>query len=129
MPATAYTHTEDPKERLLNAVGDLDGKDIFHNQVLCAVYVAPEKTKGGIIRPDSNIDEDKYQGKVGLIIKMGPRAFVSDDRWSWPDDMGVGDWVWYRISDTVSVTINKQPCRILDDVDVKGRVDQPDGVW
>lgn len=129
MPATAYTHEEDPRERLLRAIGDISHKDIFHNQVLCAVYIAPEKTAGGIIRPQQNVDEDKYQGKVGLIIKMGPLAFKSDDKWIWPDDMGVGDWVWYRISDTVGVTINGQMCRILDDVDVKGRTDHPDGVW
>lgn len=129
MPATAYAHEEDPKEALLAKVGDLDAKDIFHNQVLCAVYIAPEMTKGGIIRPQQNVDEDKYQGKVGLIIKLGPRAFVSDSKWWWPEDIGVGDWVWYRISDTVAVTVNGQPCRIIADVDVKGRTDQPDGVW
>lgn len=129
MPATAYTHDQDPKEKLLAAVGDVSGVDIFHNQVLVAVYIAPEKTKGGIIRPQQNVDEDKYQGKVGLVIKLGPRAFISDDKWSWPEDMGEGDWVFYRISDTVGVTINGQTCRIIDDVDVKGRAEHPDEVW
>lgn len=129
MPATAFAHDIDPKAKLLADLGDLSGAEVFHNQVLCAVYIAPEKTRGGIIRPQSNIDEDRYQGKVGLIIKCGPRAFVSDAKWQWPDDMGVGDWVWYRISDTTGVTVNGQTCRILDDVDVKGRLAQPDGVW
>lgn len=129
MPATQFAHEGDPKAKLLDAVGDVDGVDIFHNQVLVAVYIAPEKTKGGIIRPQQNIDEDKYQGKVGLIIKLGPNAFISDAKWSWPEDMSVGDWVFYRISDTVGVTVNGQTCRILDDVDVKGRVEKPDDVW
>lgn len=129
MPATQFAHEVDPKQKLLEAVGDVSEVDIFHNQVLCAVYIAPEKTKGGIYRPQQNIEEDKYQGKVGLILKVGPRAFVSDTKWQWPDDMEVGDWVFYRISDTVGVTINGQMCRILDDVDVKGRLPHPDGVW
>jgi co-chaperonin GroES (HSP10) len=129
MPATAFAHDEDPKTKLLAAVGDVAGVDIFHNQVLCAVYIAPEKTKGGIIRPFSNVDEDKYQGKIGLIVKCGPHAFESDRKWSWPDDMAVGDWVFYRVSDSVACTINGQACRILDDVDVKGRVKHPDLVW
>jgi co-chaperonin GroES (HSP10) len=129
MPATAYTHTEDPREKLLAAFGDISGAEIFHNQVLVAVYIAPEKTKGGIIRPQTNIDEDRYQGKVGLILKCAPRAFEPDPKWQWPDDIGVGDWVFYRISDTVAATLNGQACRLIDDVDIKGRVDHPDLVW
>ena len=43
----------DPRKALLDAVGDLSGFDIFHNQILVAIYVRPEKTSGGIIRPDA----------------------------------------------------------------------------
>ena len=129
MPATAFAHTEDPRAKLLKEVGDVSGVDIFHNQVLCGVYIAPERTAGGIIRPLTNIDEDKYQGKVGLILKLGPRAFESDAKWQWPEDMGLGDWVFYKVSDTVGVTINGQLCRVIEDVDVKGRLAHPDGVW
>lgn len=129
MPATAYTHVEDPKEALLRAVGDVSDVEIFHNQVLVAVYIAPEKTKGGIIRPQTNVEEDKYQGKVGLILKCGPNAFISDAKWQWTIQLGEGDWIFYRISDTVGVTINGQMCRILADVDVKGWVKHPDMIW
>jgi co-chaperonin GroES (HSP10) len=129
MPATAFAHDVDPKTKLLEAVGDISDVEIFHNQVLVAVYIAPEKTKGGIIRPQQNVDEDRYQGKLGLILKCAPRAFASDSKWQWPEDMGEGDWVFYRVSDTIPLTINGQPCRIVDDVDVKGRVQQPDVVW
>lgn len=129
MPSTAYAHTEDPVQKLVDALGDIDGVEVFHNQVVCAIYIAPEKTKGGIIRPISNVDEDRYQGKVGLIIKLGPQAFAKDAKWTWPDDMAVGNWVWYRASDGFACRINGVDCRILDDVDIKGRADQPDRVW
>jgi co-chaperonin GroES (HSP10) len=129
MPATAFAHDIDPKTKLLEAVGDISDVEIFHNQVLVAVYIAPEKTKGGIIRPYQNVEEDKYQGKIGLILKCAPRAFVSDAKWQWPDDMGEGDWVFYRVSDTIPCTVNGQACRIVDDVDVKGRAGDPDRVW
>jgi co-chaperonin GroES (HSP10) len=129
MPATAFAHDVDPKAKLIEAVGDVTDVEVFHNQVLCAVYIAPEKTRGGIIRPPSNIEEDRYQGKLGLILKCGPRAFESDTKWTWPEDMGEGDWVFYRVSDTIACTINGQSCRLIDDIDVKGRVQQPDRVW
>lgn len=129
MPATAFAHDKDPRQKLLDELGDLNGVEILHNLVLCAVYIAPEKTKGGIIRPYQNVEEDKFQGKVGLIVKCGPRAFESDAKWQWPEDMGVGDWVFYRVSDTGPMTVNGQTCRLMEDIDVKGRQDHPDRVW
>lgn len=128
MPATAYLHVVDPKEELLKKIGDVSDCEVFHNQVLCAIYLAPEKTAGGIIRPDSNRDEDKHQGKVALIVKMGPKAFAPDEKWSWPE-MNVGDWVYYRVSDGWSLTVNRVLCRILHDDDIRGRVQDPDQVW
>jgi co-chaperonin GroES (HSP10) len=129
MPATAFAHDVDPKTKLLEQLGDLSGVEVFHNQVLCAVYIAPEKTKGGIIRPYQNVEEDKYQGKVGLVVKCAPRAFASDAKWQWPEDISEGDWVFYRVSDTVALTVRGVACRIVDDVDVKSRINDPDLVW
>lgn len=71
---------KDPKQALFDAVGDVSGYDIFHNQVLVAIYVRPNITAGGIWRPDENVKEDEYQGKVGLVIKTGPAAFKDTDR-------------------------------------------------
>ena len=129
MPATAFQHTEDPRQKLLDELGDLSGVELWHNQVLCAIYVAPEKTAGGIIRPQSNIEEDIHQGKIGLIVKTGPRAFASDVKWQWPDDVSEGDWVFYKVSDGWACTVNRVKCRMLEDIDVKGRADAPDRVW
>lgn len=129
MPATAYAHEIDPKQKLLDELGDISEVELWHNQVLCAIYVAPERTAGGIIRPLSNVEEDVHQGKIGLIVKMGDQAFASDAKWQWPDDIGLGDWVFYKVSDGWAVTINRVKCRILEDVDVKGRVQHPDQVW
>lgn len=132
MPATLMLHTKDPREALLEKIGPVDDVEVFHNQVLVAVYIAPEKTAGGIIRPDSNRDEDRHQSKVGLIIKTGPTAFQNTDEWSWPDDMSVGDWVYFRVSDGWNCTVNASRdnlCRMLDDVLVRGRIKHPDQVW
>lgn len=129
MPAVAMLHIDDPRQVLLDKIGDLSGVEVFHNKVLCAIYIAPEKTAGGIIRPLSNVEEDRHQGKVALIVKAGDMAFHPEGSWSWPADIGVGDWVYYRVSEGWAVTINGQPCRMLDDADIKGRIQRPDQVW
>lgn len=120
----------DPKRALFEAVGDLSGLDIFHNQVLVAIYVRPEKTAGGIIRPGDNIKEDEYQGKVGLVVKRGPAAFLDTAE---EDFLGqsveVGDWVVFKVGDGWQITIRDTACRILTDRTVRMRTKNPEDVF
>jgi len=126
----AMEHDVDPKKTLLKKVGDISDIEIFNNQILCAVYVRPEKTKGGIVLPDQHRAEDKIQGKVGLVLKKGPMAFVDDtDNWFVDADINVNDWIVFRPSDGWSITVHGVLCRILDDINVRGRIQHPDQVW
>ncbi len=132
--ATRATHS--PSEPLLDAAGDLDDYEVFHNLVLVATYIAPEKI-GSIIMPDRKIDEDRFQGKIGLVLKVGPCAFVDDARGKYG---GVfvepGDWVIYRPSDGHELFIRDRrtlndglSCRLIEDVFIKGRISRPDLVY
>lgn len=132
MPAVAMLHEKDPKQALIDKIGSVEEVELFHTQVLVAVYIRPEQTRGGIILTEQNRDEDKHQGKLGLILKTGPAAFQGDDKWSWPEGVGVGDWVFFRASDGWAMTVNGHRdnlCRVLADVDIKGRIQHPDQVW
>ena len=68
-------HGDDPKGKLINEIGDISDIEIFNNQILVGVYIRPEKTKSGLYLSDKYRDEDRFQSKVGLILKMGPSAF------------------------------------------------------
>jgi co-chaperonin GroES (HSP10) len=126
----AMEHDVDPKKTLLKKLGNLENIEIFNNQILCAVYVRPEKTKGGIVLPEAYRSEDKVQGKVGLIVAMGSSAFVDEtNTWFVDCDVNLHDWIIFRPSDGWSITVNGVLCRILDDVDVRGRITHPDRAW
>ena len=130
MPARSMFHVVDARDEHLNRLGDISKLEVCHNQVVCMIYRRPEQTQSGIILPDQNRDEDKYQGKVGLIVKLGPTAFKdASGGWQWPEDIGLGDWVYYRASDGWALAVNQQDCRQLDDTDIRGRVDEPDKIW
>ena len=88
MPHMVMTHDEDPKDAILAALGDIEKFKVFHNEVVVAVYLRPEKTKSGIFLPDSHRDEDRHQSKVGLVVKMGPEAF-DDPNGNWFRDVNV----------------------------------------
>ena len=130
MPFMVMEHSTDPKQALKKEVGNVDNVEVFNNQVLVAVYTRPEKTKSGIYLTSGTRDEDKIQSKVGLVLKKGPQAFVDpSNNWFEGIDISLDDWVFFRPSDGWSVTINNVVCRMLDDTNIRGRIQAPDQVW
>jgi co-chaperonin GroES (HSP10) len=130
MPFMIMQHETDPKQKLLDDIGDISAFEIFNNQILIAIYIRPNKTKSGIYLSDQSREEDKVQGKVGLVVKKGPAAFV-DETSEWFKDISVdlNDWVVIRPSDGWAITVNNVLCRIVDDTAVRGKIDVPDRVW
>jgi len=130
MPFMTMEHEDDPRKKLLEELGDISNVEVFQNQLLVAVYIRPQKTKSGLYLTDKTTDEDRYQAKVGLLVKKGPSACVdTDGEWFNGINYELGDWLVHRPSDGWSITVNGVLCRMLDDITVKGRVDHPDRVW
>lgn len=129
MPHMPMLHEKDPKLAILEEIGDLSKVELFHNQVLLAVYLRPTKTKSGLILTDNHVDEDRYQSKVGLLVKKGPAAFEQDENWFNGMTFHDHDWLVFRPSEGWSITVNNVLCRIFDDVNIKGRVADPDAVY
>ena len=128
--AYVMDHALDPKKELISVLGDTSNVEIFNNQILVAIYIRPEKTVGGIILTNTIRDEDKWQGKIGLVIKKGPSAFVDDNKnWFNGITLDVNDWVIFRPSDGWGLTINGIMCRLLEDTVIRGRVSHPDQVF
>jgi len=123
------SHEEDPTQKLLDQLGDISEIELFHNQVLLAVYLRPEKTKSGLILTADHLDEDKYQSKVGLLVKRGPLAFEQDGNWFTGMTFQDHEWLIFRPSDGWSITVNGVLCRIFDDISIKGRAPHPDSVY
>jgi co-chaperonin GroES (HSP10) len=130
MSFVAMHHETDPAEKLLADLGDLSQIELFNNQILVAVYIRPQKTKSGLYLSDRTVDEDRFQSKVGLLVKMGPAAFEeNDDGWFKGQTFKLNDWLFFRPADGWSITVNGVLCRIMNDTQVKGRIAAPDQVW
>ena len=129
MRSIKMEHAEDPRQTLVNEIGDLSEVKIYNNWILCAVYKRPEKTASGIFLTDGTRKEDEYQGKVGLVVKKGPIAFQDDSNTSFfGQDVEIGDWVVFRPSDGWSLNINGTLCRMLQDTQIRLVVNDPDVV-
>ena len=126
-------HEEDPRQKLLNDIGDLSELNLFHNNVLVALYLRPDTGELGgkpFYLADKTRDEDKYQGIVGLVVKKGPAAFVEDaNQRFYGCNVEVGDWVFFRASDGLLTKVKGVFCRRFADTDIQGTVPEPGYVY
>jgi co-chaperonin GroES (HSP10) len=129
-------HSVDPADEILSRVKNLQNFELFGNQVLIGVYQRPEKTKSGIILTEQTRGEDAFQGKAGLVLKLGPAAFVSDDNYDFKgQSVTVGDWVAIFVSDGRKIELQdpntgeKQLCRLVEDQHIRLKIPAPDVVW
>src|SRR5690242_12224842 len=115
---TKLSQAKNPKVALISEVGDISKVELMGNRVLIAIYIAPEKTAGGLYRPTSQIKEDVYQGTVGLVMKLGPQAFKDEPEtktFFHEQTVKTGQWVVFRPGDAKRVQINGVDCRMVED--------------
>jgi co-chaperonin GroES (HSP10) len=146
MPAvlkSKFALTDPAKDEILSKLGDLSGVEIAQNEVMIATYMRPQMTKGGIYLPDQNLREDQYQGKVGLVVKIGPACrFVRTDtarNITYGVPINLHDWVVVRTSDTWPFEFNGDPnvsdprafvkCRLVFDDQIRMKVPNPGMIW
>jgi co-chaperonin GroES (HSP10) len=127
----------DPKISFKDAVLPIIGEeveknwDVLGNRVLVATYIKASRTPGGIILTDKAIDEDRWQGKVGLVMKMGANAFKYIDgsfHWEGPKAKP-GDYVVYTTSDTREIGILGVSCRFIDYSMIQSVIRNPDAAY
>ena len=120
------------KEAILKHLGDITGMEVFYNQLLVATRPRPRQgTLGGVkwFAPDEAIQEDAFQSKVGLVVKMGPTAFEDDADTTFDGQrVDVGDWIVYTVKDGAQLIINDVHCRLLGPQHIRMRLSNPDTV-
>lgn len=133
----------------------VEGIQVQRNRVIVATYVRPNVSAGGIIFTQKNADEDRWQGKVGLVLKRGPVAFDYEEVLEATQDnvdldmstlearadveraLGipqVGDWVMCRNSETWEFALRVEPgkavsCRVVADDSILAVVSDPSAVY
>lgn len=130
MPPMKMHHEKDPKEVIFEKIGDLSTIGVCYSQVLLGIYVRPKVTKSGIHLADVSVDEDLWQGKAGLVLKLGPLAFKDTESVNFQGfKVEVGDWVVIRSSDGWPLNVHTQSCRMVSDTAIRMLIQDPDEVF
>ena len=134
----------DPAEGLWASAGDLSDYEPFHNRILCATYIPPPKVmkrEDGsdyvFHEPDKKLDENRYQGKVALVLKVGPLAFADDTGARFGGiTVKPGDWLLFRRSNAWEFFIRDRTTSndglsvwLVQDIFVEGRTSDPSLIY
>lgn len=133
--APSFNEEKEHAAEIMQRLGDLKDIDLLFNDVLVAKYIR-ENVSQHLVAPLETQREDQWQGVVGLVLKLGPRAFVDDDQNKF---YGVtvrpGQWVLYRHTDGWDKKVqlvgeyDAALCRIIQDAHIRAIVKYPGRWW
>jgi len=135
--------SEEQKREILKKLGDLSEFEIAQDEALLAIYQRPELTAGGIALVSQTLKEDIYQGKVGLVVRIGEHCqFEYVDPYSGLKagiPISLHDWVVVRPSDTWALDVNMHSdtlskkdfvaCRLVKGRNIRAKIPHPGVVW
>lgn len=124
---------DEEREKIMSQIdaAELDQVEVFGARLMVAKWI---RTKAGSIHMAQQTQrEDGFQGKVGLVLKVGPLAFQDDANHDWCGlTVKPGDWVVYGHCDghdfdfSPKGTFDRIPCKILDEANIQMIVPRPD---
>ncbi len=131
---------KNPVQEFVDRIEALNGMpdfEVFHHRLIVAKFIRTHAgASGSILTSKQTQLEDQYQGKIGLVVKVGPGAFQDQGEIAFRDvTVSPGDWVFYRMGDgndfdyLAEGSNEKIHMRMLEDVDIKGRVKNPNSIW
>jgi|SRR5665213_625772 len=124
-------YASNPHKAILDFIAShLDSIELSADKLLIATYRQPEKTEGGLYRTESSMEEDKYQGAAGLVLKVGSACFVDDATTSFAGfKVEPLDWITYRPVHGSAREIAGLHCRFLQDLHIDAKIKDPTLVW
>lgn len=134
--------------RIDRVIEDKDPKAVIHEaldpflkkfrttagDVLVCVYERSERTKGGLIIPEtaSRRAEDAIQGCVGLIVQIGPDFARHRKSLALDPVPKVDDWIMFRNQDCIAFQMGEgkdtRSMRLLQGDFIRAVIDDPQSV-
>ena len=96
-------------------------------RILVLPFTPKEKTKGGILFSQEQLDKARIATTCGYVIKMGDLAYKDKDKYNEPW-CKKGDWVIFARYAGSRLPIEGGEVRILNDDEVIGTIKDPESV-
>ena len=96
-------------------------------RILVLPFTPKEKTKGGILFSQEQLDKARIATTCGYVLKMGDLAYADKEKFGKPW-CKVGDWVMFARYAGSRLPIEGGEVRILNDDEVLGTIGDPESV-
>ena len=96
-------------------------------RLLVLPFTPKEKTKGGILFSQEQLDKARIATTCGYVLKMGDLAYKDKDKFDKPW-CKVGDWVMFARYAGSRLPIEGGEVRIINDDEVLGTIKDPESV-
>ena len=96
-------------------------------RLLVLPFTPKEKTKGGILFSQEQLDKARIATTCGYVLKMGDLAYKDKDKFNAPW-CKIGDWVMFARYAGARLPIEGGEVRILNDDEVLGTIKDPESV-
>ena len=96
-------------------------------RLLVLPFKMKEKTKGGILFSQEQLDKARIATTCGYVLKMGDLAYKDKEKFNEPW-CKIGDWVMFARYAGARLPIEGGEVRILNDDEVLGTIGDPESV-
>jgi len=96
-------------------------------RLLVLPFTPKEKTKGGILFSQEQLDKARIATTCGYVLKMGDLAYKDKDKFNEPW-CKIGDWVMFARYAGARLPIEGGEVRILNDDEVLGTISDPESI-
>ena len=127
-------YKEQDKEEKLKRVDETNVDKVIDNlpepsgwRLLVLPFTPKEKTKGGILFSQEQLDKARIATTCGYVLKMGDLAYKDKDKFNEPW-CKIGDWVMFARYAGARLPIEGGEVRILNDDEVLGTIGDPESV-
>lgn len=132
---TPVVHTKDPKQVIFDSLkGWIEKIAPTSGDCIVCVYERPQEIDFGngkkLLTPDNYTrnTEDKFQGIVGMIVKVGPEFGKHRQALGLDEMPKVGSWIAFRTQDCVAFTLGSRAMRLLQGDFIRMILADPDCV-
>ena len=127
-------YKEQDKEEKLKRVDETNVDKVLDNlpepsgwRLLVLPFTPKEKTKGGILFSQEQLDKARIATTCGYVLKMGDLAYKDKEKFNEPW-CKIGDWVMFARYAGARLPIEGGEVRILNDDEVLGTIGDPESV-
>ena len=96
-------------------------------RILLLPFTPKEKTKGGILFSQEQLDKARIATTCGYVLKMGELAYQDKDKFDKPW-CKVGEWVMFARYAGSRLPIEGGEVRIINDDEVLGTIKDPESI-